>query len=380
MRRRSALDRRRSWPRSSTSIPPGRALGARFRRPAPHDRAARACRGQRRRRGDRRDAQRATIPRPCWQRPRPASTCSARSRSRSTSPARARDGRGLRRGPAWSCRSASTSASGRRSRSPSRCSTAASSARCNGFRSIYSERWDRLSGGDALSLRPRALRRRDDHRPHHPSDRSRPASRRRLRRRLRRAHPQRPPRQGRRQCLAARPLRLRRARLPVLRPLFAGDRRRHRHLRHRGDDPHRDRDAQPVPRRAACRLHREAAPRTCPTCSARRTIPTPGGRASRAAGSRVKPPRRNPYDAQLADFCASIREGQAARRHRRRRPQGAGGRAGAPICRCARGAGSTCRCRRTRRSSCRPMAGPLRARRRSPRPSARSSPWWHPAA
>ena len=119
-----------------------------------------------------------------------------------------------------------------------------------------------LSGGDALSLRSETVGRGDDHRPHHPPHRPRPPPRRRLRRDRRRTDPQRDPRRGRRQCLAARPLRLRRARLAVVRPLLAGDRRRHRHLRHRGYDPHRHGNAESVPRRAARRLHRQVGGRS----------------------------------------------------------------------------------------------------------------------
>ena len=93
---------------------------------------------------------------------------------------RAADGRRLRRAPASSCRSASTSASGRRCRSPRRCVDSGFIGKVHGFRSIYSEKSTAYPGDDALPLRPRAIRRRHDHRPHHPPHRSRAASGRRF--------------------------------------------------------------------------------------------------------------------------------------------------------------------------------------------------------
>ena len=94
---------------------------------------------------------------------------------------------------------------------------------------------------------------------------------------------------------------------------------------------------------------------SCPTCCARRTIPTPGGRPSRAAGSACKPPRRNPYDKQLAGFIEAIRTGKTSLDLRRRRPARRRRSSRPRICRCATGAGSTCRCPKMRHSSCRPI-------------------------
>ena len=144
----------------------------------------------------------------------------------------------------------------------------------------------RLPGGHALSLRPRPVRRRHHHRSDDPPHRSRRAICSATSRRSApsSAHSVVPDAVDDNVWLLAR-FASRRARLPVVRPLFAGDRRRHRHLRLGGHDPHRDRDDQPVPRHAARRLYGASRRRTCRTCCARRTIPTPGGRASRAAGS-----------------------------------------------------------------------------------------------
>ena len=80
-----------------------------------------------------------------------------------------------------------------------------------------------------------------------------------------------------------------------------------------GDDPHRQRDHLRLSPRRRSRSTPRSPPPTFPTCSAKRITPTPGGRRSRAGGSRSSRRAAAPTSKQLDAFCESIREGKPAK-------------------------------------------------------------------
>ena len=255
-----------------------------------------------------------------------ASTYSAKNRLASTSPAREDGGRGRRseRSPAGRLQSALLDA-GRDRQVP--------------HRQRFHRRGPRiplglcravgpLSGNDPLSLRSEALRRRDDHRPDDPPYRPRPPSDRRLRLDRRGPYPQRRARCRRRQCLAPRPLRLgspgiachptATRRRSATAPTFSA-------RKGRSTLPPR-----PSTRSTACRspCYTDRSADELPDFLREAHYPDAWWNKFEGGWIGVKPPRKNPYDKQLAGFVDAIRTGRPTLATGCRRAEGAGGGAG----------------------------------------------------
>ena len=301
------------------------------------------------RRGDRRDPE----PLPRGRRRRrgrgTASMCCARSRSPSMPPPRAASSRPATM-PGSSSRSASTSASGARWRSPRRWSMPASSARSTRCgRSIPRSRpptrratryrYDLEQSGGATII-DLTIHRIDLAR-HLVGDFSGVFAE--------LVHSELPEVVDD-NVFTAGPLRERRPRQPRRQPLLAEHRRRHRPLRQRGDDPHRQRDDLALRLGAARRLHREVGggpPRRAPRGAlSRRLVEDLRGRLDHGQAAARQPlSRRSSTPSARASARASRRGSPASTASAPRNSSRA------PTSRCGPAAGSTCRSPTTCRSS-----------------------------
>ena len=169
---------------------------------------------------------------------------------------------------------------------------------------------DRLSRDDPLPLRPLAIGRRHDHRPHHPSDRPRPPPRRRfLGVFAELVHSALPDKVDDNVWLLARFANGARGSLTSDRYSPAiGD----------GTDIfgtegsiHIATETLNPFHAAPLAVYTERHAKDLPDILREAHYPDAWWKGFEGGWLTIKPPRRNPYDAQLAEFCAAIREGRA---------------------------------------------------------------------